>query len=462
MTQYQSFPDIKGNSNSFAKLSKLRIPPLTGKSFLDIGCNAGFFCGYAKFDGATKSIGLDRSKKSITQAKQRFPDCEFLARTWDQLPEGSYDTILLASALHYAQDQEKLIHRIMERLTPDGVFILEVGAVSSNKQEWVEVKRSIDQRVFPTTAMLQAILKNYVWKRIGYSVMQDGDPIPRYVYHIRHRRPYAYLLMKPSAYGKSTISRFLFQSRAIKLISGDFTISQIKEGKIKVSRALKRMVDAEYSSQTIGVLMEKLFQSSIWKDFFEVFLDQGQLGDLAVDSYVPEKHHKEVRQFFEDAGYMPIMLNWEALGSLPMDPQKAQSRANEYQQHLQLPREAPQFSEQKVCLPFSGTKGFIDQLKLNNGVLTVKGWALNDSGNMPNFLRVDLNGKKILLDNFHRITRPDVQNHFQLNHAMCGYVFELPLTGHLPIQDLMQSLKLFGGDKKNRLDGPFPYSQGAT
>jgi hypothetical protein len=54
MTQYQSFPGVKGASESLAKLRALRLPSLQGKRFLDVGCNEGFFCGYARFDGAVR------------------------------------------------------------------------------------------------------------------------------------------------------------------------------------------------------------------------------------------------------------------------------------------------------------------------------------------------------------------------------------------------------------------------
>jgi SAM-dependent methyltransferase len=80
MTQYQSFPGVKGASESLAKLEALRLPPLQGKRFLDVGCNEGFFCGYARFDGAAEVIGIDASKATIARAQARFPDCRFLAR----------------------------------------------------------------------------------------------------------------------------------------------------------------------------------------------------------------------------------------------------------------------------------------------------------------------------------------------------------------------------------------------
>src|SRR5947207_261323 len=125
MTQYQSFPDTSGDSQSLHKLKALHLPPLGDGSFLDVGCNEGFFCGYASFDGARRVVGLDKSPDFIKRARKRFPQCEFVQQNWDHLPKGPFDVILLASALHYADDQAELIHRLMRELAPDGTFVLE-------------------------------------------------------------------------------------------------------------------------------------------------------------------------------------------------------------------------------------------------------------------------------------------------------------------------------------------------
>ncbi len=134
---YQSFPDQGGGSHSIEKLIHLRMPPLRNKSFLDVGCNEGFFCGYAKHQGATRVVGLDMSANFIARARVRFPDCEFLQQTWDKLPNEKFDVILLASAIHYADDQPALIQRLVDQLSPDGTLILELGIVSDPANNWV-------------------------------------------------------------------------------------------------------------------------------------------------------------------------------------------------------------------------------------------------------------------------------------------------------------------------------------
>src|SRR3546814_12693090 len=105
MVQYQSFPDAAGDSHTLDKLKALKLPDLKGKSFLDIGCNEGFFCGFASYQGAERSVGIDRSRPFIERASRRFPECEFHPQTWEELPAGPFAVILLSSPPHSPYDQ---------------------------------------------------------------------------------------------------------------------------------------------------------------------------------------------------------------------------------------------------------------------------------------------------------------------------------------------------------------------
>jgi SAM-dependent methyltransferase len=189
MPQYQSFPDAAGDSVSLEKLKALRLPPLAGRSFLDVGCNEGYFCGFALFAGASKVVGLDASELFIERARRRFTQASFQCQSWDNLPDAPFDVVLLASALHYAEDQAALLTRLVGALSDNGVLVLELGIAPGETNEWCEVERGIDSRWFPTWPTLMEILSPYEWKDIGPSVNQRGDPIPRRVIHVCRRRP---------------------------------------------------------------------------------------------------------------------------------------------------------------------------------------------------------------------------------------------------------------------------------
>jgi SAM-dependent methyltransferase len=192
--QYQSFDDATGVSKSSEKLKALRLSklpnrhsketPLKGLSVLDIGCNEGYFSGQALSQGAKRVLGIDASASFIERAQDRFPAAEFKVGSWWGLPEEKFDVIFFLSAIHYEPEQRRLLDKLAQHLTPTGVLVLECGIGSTPGKSWEAVKRWDGVRVYPTHDLLtQDLLANYAPSLAGQSVIQSGDPVPRFVYH---------------------------------------------------------------------------------------------------------------------------------------------------------------------------------------------------------------------------------------------------------------------------------------
>lgn len=139
---YQSFPWQAGDSDSVGKLCSLFLPDLKGKRVLDVGCNTGFFCGWAAYKQAAYVKGIDRNPDFLREAKKWFPSCKFRYGDWQDLGSGTYDVILFLSALHYAEDQEKMVAQLVEHLAPDGVLVLELGIAPGEEDSFVKVQRA--------------------------------------------------------------------------------------------------------------------------------------------------------------------------------------------------------------------------------------------------------------------------------------------------------------------------------
>lgn len=186
---YQNATSPLGGSYTQNKLAKLRLPPFKNKSFLDLGCNAGFYCKLAQDGGATRVVGVDVDKKVIAQARLNHPNIEFFDGGWDVFPEGKFDVIICLSAIHYAKTPIKLARDIWEHLNDNGLFILEGGLIDAAGQCQTNILipgwRTVGDRCrhvshgFATSYLL----RNFDWKIIGPSEPRGGDNVPRHVIH---------------------------------------------------------------------------------------------------------------------------------------------------------------------------------------------------------------------------------------------------------------------------------------
>lgn len=200
----------KAMSNSFNKLERLRLPKdMKGKRFLDIGCNEGFFCNVAAERGA-QVIGIDFYGPALNFARERYkhPSIDFRLQKWDVLPEGPFDYVLWSSSMHYELDPARVLREICQRLSPEGVLILECGIVNGLSREMVRVNRHSDARWYPTLEFLTEELLGsmFAFRQIAWPELTEGDPIPRSVYHCRRRLPIVALLRGSTGQGKSTFA----------------------------------------------------------------------------------------------------------------------------------------------------------------------------------------------------------------------------------------------------------------
>jgi SAM-dependent methyltransferase len=455
MAQYQSFPGVTGDSSSLEKLEALRLPSMRGKRFLDVGCNEGFFCGYALWQGAARSVGIDRSSAVIAKARQRFPGCEFLHQGWDTLPQGPFDVILLASSLHYADDQAALVHALANHLAPDGLLVLELGMHPSAKNEWVLVKRGIDERTFPSRKKLIEVLQNYAWKFIGRSVSQAGDPVGRVVVHVTPRKRMAYLLMQPPGYGKSTIARSLFEAAGVRVVTADVIINQVATGRLSADAALQSVIKENFSHLHVDQTTQRILKAGLLHRYVELMLQHAGTTDFALDAYLPALHHSAVIQLLAEKGYMPVQLTWERAGVPFASVKDAKDRAQSYFASLTKIEQRPEIRPSEHPLPFQGTHAIVDAITSNDGQVTVRGWALNDTGVPPSILVVDVAGTRHIFDKYVLRPRHDVQKHFSLSHKMCGYQLSISLEDASEGANLKEKICLFAGDSLEKLSGPF-------
>ena len=103
--------------------------------------------------------------------------------------------------------------------------------------------------------------------------------------------------------------------------------------------------------------------------------------------------------------------------------------------------------------------GSVEDIDLAGGQLTLRGWALKDFSVMPSLLAVDIAGERIVVDDFERLARRDVQKHFGLLSPECGFRFSIQ-TSLDSLAELHGRIDVYGGDQPSRLDGPFRVAPG--
>lgn len=121
------------------------LPDLQGKRIVDLGCGYGWFCRYARDNGAAEVTGLDVSSKMLAKAQEMTQGEGIIYRVEDlehlNLPAQSVDLVYSSLALHYLQDIHSLFSMVFQALVPGGklVFSAEHPVYTAPLQQgWIE------------------------------------------------------------------------------------------------------------------------------------------------------------------------------------------------------------------------------------------------------------------------------------------------------------------------------------
>jgi SAM-dependent methyltransferase len=194
--EYQAAPSPLGGSYTDNKLARLALPSLSGCSFLDLGCNTGYYCDYALRHGARRVVGVDIDPNVIAKARTILPAVEFFDGGWDrEFPAGPFDVAILLSAIHYASNPIAVIQNVYRQLSPDGLLVLEGGLIDplgvGRSDCLVPGWRQVGDRCRHLSYgyLRNHLLTDFDWQIIGESEPRGGDHVTRYVVHARKTTP---------------------------------------------------------------------------------------------------------------------------------------------------------------------------------------------------------------------------------------------------------------------------------
>jgi ubiquinone/menaquinone biosynthesis C-methylase UbiE len=106
------------------------LPDIRGRNVLDLGCGFGWFCRWARQQGASHVLGIDVSEKMLARAKEATDDSSITYAKADmehlQLQPKSFDVVYSSLALHYVDNLTGLMAQAHRSLVPGGALVFSV------------------------------------------------------------------------------------------------------------------------------------------------------------------------------------------------------------------------------------------------------------------------------------------------------------------------------------------------
>lgn len=106
---------------------KAMLGEVRGLEIVDLGCGYGWFCRWARENGAARVLGLDLSEKMLDRARATTSDPSISYEIADlerlDLPPGAFDLAYSSLAFHYVEDAARLYAAIGRALRPGGRLV---------------------------------------------------------------------------------------------------------------------------------------------------------------------------------------------------------------------------------------------------------------------------------------------------------------------------------------------------
>jgi len=106
------------------------LPNLSGLKVVDLGCGFGWFCRWARQQGAAHVLGIDVSEKMLARGRAATVDPSITYTMADmeqlELPAGSFDVVYSSLALHYVENLSGLMSQVYRSLVPGGALVFSV------------------------------------------------------------------------------------------------------------------------------------------------------------------------------------------------------------------------------------------------------------------------------------------------------------------------------------------------
>lgn len=147
------------------------LPELRGLRVLDLGCGFGWFCRFARQQGAASVLGIDVSERMLARARNEASDAaiSYLQADLEQLTLAprSFGFAYSSLALHYIANLERLLACVRDALVDGAAFVFSVEHpiyTAPADPGWLETR---DRKVWPVDRYLDEGPRSTDWLAKG-------------------------------------------------------------------------------------------------------------------------------------------------------------------------------------------------------------------------------------------------------------------------------------------------------
>jgi len=106
------------------------LPDPRGLNVLDLGCGFGWFCRWARQNGAARVLGIDVSERMLARSRATTQDPAITYARADmehlELSPASFGLVYSSLAFHYVEDLKRLMSQVYRSLVPGGSLVFSV------------------------------------------------------------------------------------------------------------------------------------------------------------------------------------------------------------------------------------------------------------------------------------------------------------------------------------------------
>jgi SAM-dependent methyltransferase len=165
------------------------LPELHGRAVVDLGCGFGWFCRWAREQGAARVLGLDVSEKMLARATAETTDPAIVYQRADlesfALAAEAFDLAYSSLALHYVRHLDGLLATVHGALVPGAAFVFSVEHpiyTAPTRPGWIG--DATGRRIWPVDSYLSEGPRETDWLAKG--VIKQHRTIGTYLNALRH------------------------------------------------------------------------------------------------------------------------------------------------------------------------------------------------------------------------------------------------------------------------------------